>query len=482
MKEICPLYKVPTRNTIKNQIDKEYETTALKFSQFLSGIHYVTLTTDIWTQDMQNKSFIGVTIHYRQGIEMKSVCLDVVELTKSHTAEHISTTLQDILNKWSISKNKVVAILTDNGANMVKAVCDSFGKNRHVPCFAHTLNLVCENGINRTPNLSTLLEKVRNIVIWFKRSVSAADQLRKVQRDAGIKEGDIKKMILDIKTRWNSTFYMTERFLELAPLISTIIFDNINAPSMLSAIELDHLREVKKFLSPIETLTREISGDKYITLSKIIPMIACLTSIYQNSMYNDQLHSDVAKALKEQLLKEFDKRFGNAEKSFLLAVSTMLDPRFKNIHFRDILASANIITFLKTEVAKVEVEEVGDSSDGSSSPDVGKEKELDLWSHHKKLAHTQGSKKDGIGLKDEVSQYLSMPVRMLKDDPLVMWEEMRVTFPQLYKLACKYLPVVGTSVPCERLFSKAGLTASKSRNRLTGKRMSKLLFLQSINI
>lgn len=140
----------------------------------------------------------------------------------------------------------------------------------------------------------------------------AADQLRKAQNNSGIKEGNIKKVILDVKTRWNSTYYITERFLELAPLISTIIFDNINAPVMLSAIKLDYLRETNKILSPIEALTKEVSGEKYVTLSNIIPMIACLTSIYKNTMNDDKLHSDLAKTLKH----EIDKRFGSAEKSF----------------------------------------------------------------------------------------------------------------------------------------------------------------------
>lgn len=166
MKEICPLYKVSTRNTVKNHIDKEYEIAALRFLQTLiSDINYFTLTTDIWTADMQNKSFIGVTVQYVQGMEMKSACLDVLKLNQSHTAAYISSSLQNILNKWKISKDKIVAVVTDNGANIVRAVHDSFGKNRHLPCFAHILNLVCENGINKTPNLNALLEKVRNIVI-----------------------------------------------------------------------------------------------------------------------------------------------------------------------------------------------------------------------------------------------------------------------------------------------------------------------------
>jgi hypothetical protein len=45
------------------------------------------------------------------------------------------------------------------------------------------------------------------------------------------------------------------------------------------------------------------------------------------------------------------------------------------------------------------------------------------------------------------------------------------------ELATKYFCVVATSVPSERLFSKAGATATKSRNRLTGNKISKLLFL-----
>lgn len=68
--------------------------------------------------------------------------------------------------------------------------------------------------------------------------------------------------------------------------------------------------------------------------------------------------------------------------------------------------------------------------------------------------------------QDEVSQYISVPVRSLKEDPLELWEEMKGVYPNLYRMALECFSVVATSVPSERLFTKAGLTATKSRNKI----------------
>jgi len=64
---------------------------------------------------------------------------------------------------------------------------------------------------------------------------------------------------------------------------------------------------------------------------------------------------------------------------------------------------------------------------------------------------------------------------------MIEWENTKTIYPELYKLARKYLCISATSVPSERLFSKAGATVSQSRNRLLGSTLSKLLFLQSLD-
>lgn len=53
-------------------------------------------------------------------------------------------------------------------------------------------------------------------------------------------------------------------------------------------------------------------------------------------------------------------------------------------------------------------------------------------------------------------------------------------FPILYKQARMFLVVFASSVPYERLFSKAEATITKTRNRLSGKHLEKLLFLANI--
>lgn len=47
-----------------------------------------------------------------------------------------------------IQVENVNAIVTDNAANMVKEVSTVFGNKRHIPCFAHTINLAAQRSMD----------------------------------------------------------------------------------------------------------------------------------------------------------------------------------------------------------------------------------------------------------------------------------------------------------------------------------------------
>ena len=77
----------------------------------------------------------------------------------------------------------------------------------------------------------------------------------------------------------------------------------------------------------------------------------------------------------------------------------------------------------------------------------------------------------------EVQRYLAEANLGRNEDPLEYWGRQKGLYPNLYKLAVAFLSTPASSVPCERVFSKAGEVVSKKRNRLSPKTVEKILFL-----
>lgn len=78
---------------------------------------------------------------------------------------------------------------------------------------------------------------------------------------------------------------------------------------------------------------------------------------------------------------------------------------------------------------------------------------------------------------DEVNRYLADPPIDRNEDPLTYWRTHKTVYPNLYQVAKHFLCTPASSVPCERVFSKAGEIVSKKRNRLNPLTVEKLLFL-----
>lgn len=59
---------------------------------------------------------------------------DRQKLSDAHTAAHISEVLKESLKEFSIDQSNIMAVVTDNGANIVKAIHDTFGTPHTVLC------------------------------------------------------------------------------------------------------------------------------------------------------------------------------------------------------------------------------------------------------------------------------------------------------------------------------------------------------------
>ena len=109
-----------------------------------------------------------------------------------------------------------------------------------------------------------------------------------------------------------------------------------------------------------------------------------------------------------------------------------------------------------------------------------------LWSDHQEVIQDVWKKKkrryqqEDDDLDPEIKRYLSQPPGRLGDNPFAIWKEFSMGQTNLQKLAVQYLTIVGTSVPSERLFSKAKSIISSKRSQLKGERASKIVFLGSL--
>ncbi len=150
---------------------------------------------------------------------LKSVVLDTVRLVKSHITDNIAEEIRPVYNKWNIL-DKIHSVVTDNAAKMTAAIKQM--NVRHTPCFAHTLNLVVQDSINNTENVQKLKEKIKTIVNFLHHSVKASGKLMQVQEQH--KQPSKKKLIQDVETRWNSTHYMMERYIEHDHVTHTLCY------------------------------------------------------------------------------------------------------------------------------------------------------------------------------------------------------------------------------------------------------------------
>lgn len=71
-----------------------------------------------------------------------------------------------------------------------------------------------------------------------------------------------------------------------------------------------------------------MSGEKFVTPSKAIPIIKCLRALLDGIT----VASDLVSQLQYSLQTELGRRFENIQKVHLFSIATFLDPRFKKIH------------------------------------------------------------------------------------------------------------------------------------------------------
>lgn len=477
-----PTYELPSRFTISRiLIPAVYEKCKIKLKNKISNdVQTCCLTINSWSSINQESCF-AVMIHFLNSkFEPESCLLECSNLEGFDTKENVAQELQRIISNWCIDDTKIGLVISDN-CKIGDAITHRLGWE-HLNCLAQTFNLVITEGL-KIVEITEIITKVRVIVKYFKRCDTANETLLTFQRKSGIQTP--LELLKDCTTRWNSTFRMIKRFVELEKAIKNTVADlNTDFFETLILSEWTFLKELVQILSPFESC---FSGQKYVTASLVIPLIKGINSVLRKFLKKPFLELSIT--LLKTLTTSLNERFGDVENNTSLSVCTYLDPRFKHKGFSDEInaetAKATIIASL-TEIIARETENRKENDEETINNESEQEREkenpedLSIWDDlDNDIAATVRPKSSAHSTAAiEVQRYTEFSFAPRQSNPLEWWNENKYMFKYLPLLVRRELCNLATSDSCERLLSKTSSLLSERRSQLSDKNAKMIMFIE----
>ncbi|XP_021771708.1 zinc finger BED domain-containing protein RICESLEEPER 2-like [Chenopodium quinoa] len=132
------------------------------------------------------------------------------------------------------------------------------------------------------------------------------------------------KLWMDVPTRWNSTFLMLRRALDLLSALKMFGRIESNYHLVLTAHEWEIVEKMCDFLEPFYDITNLFSGSEYPTSNLYVANVCRIESLLVAASKGDD---PKLKEMADLMCCKFDKYW--SDYSVLLSFAAILDPRFK---------------------------------------------------------------------------------------------------------------------------------------------------------
>ncbi|CAB4496358.1 unnamed protein product [Rhizophagus irregularis] len=254
----------------------------------------------------------------------------------------------------SINNSEVIilGVTTDNASNNItflKAVESDLSQryiyydsnDKHVCCLAHVINLAArqvlitlkatDNDKSSNEEVGSLIVKLRILIKKIKASVQQVDKFKAQCKVANVPNLNV---ILDVRTRWNSTYDMLVRARKLKEPLNILSNSDSNLHSFtINEDEWINLLEIEELLKYFAKATKQICGEAYLTLSYVIPIYNILLNKLEDFWDTPNRFENGKEAAINAINKL--KIYYNKTDSTLYAVSLILDPRLKVEYMKD---------------------------------------------------------------------------------------------------------------------------------------------------
>ncbi|XP_021375193.1 zinc finger BED domain-containing protein 1-like [Mizuhopecten yessoensis] len=413
-------------------------------------------------------------------------------MSDSHTGENLAFSLKSTIAEWELERHgKGPTITTDNASNIVCGVKEA-NLSPHILCFAHTINLATQRGLHISQT-DRLLGKSRKIVFFFHRSTTASAILKNNQAKLELPQ---HKLIMDVQTRWNSSYDMLERYTEqqaaiFSTLLNKAVKKNLRDLVTLSDGDVENVETLIQVLKPLKTVSKLMYNERNPTVSLIHPLKETLLKQLEVLPGDNALVS----AVKTAIINDLRPRYTGPNILKYLHQCSALDPRFRSLPFLKenerheifhtlalhaaTLDSSQVV--VKSEPSKDDSETLTNTTETPALPVLdpslavtdgatAQPKDADLDEPVEKknkcaldelfgdvfVTSVEPPKSIYDRLEVEVQNYKAETVPSLDSSPLQWWRLREEKYPLLSKSVRQSLCVPATSVASERVFSTAG--------------------------
>lgn len=330
-----------------------------------------------------------------------------------------------------------------------------------------------ENAVKGDNRISHATGVCKKLVCHFSHSWKKRVTLEQAQKRLNL---PVHGLITECQTRWGSKLLMIDRILEQQKALAEVLSDDRNTRHLILGYQdLDVLESVSKALGPLLEFTDALSGEDYVSVSHLKPVLSLFNTTLLTPKEDD---TDLTKSLKKKMLEYMNSKYEDRDTQELLDAASFLDPRYKTQYISENSVLPIIKARLVSEMMTMELKNAPECIREEVPPPPTKKTKKSLASFFKSSTASATAPVDPTAAIDaELNSYLLSSTLDNEEDPLLWWKTHKINFPRLSNMARKYLCVPATSSPSERLFSTGGNIVSCERSCLKPEMVNKLVFL-----
>jgi len=338
-------------------------------------------------------------------------------------------------------------------------------------------------------NLKTIVKRIHGLCTYVCFSPQRRERFKAVVdfaqpnlRDVG---SNFTMLDIDVSTRWNSTFHMVQRAIELRRSCDHFCKENAEVNKFqLTDSEWNLASHMMRLLLPLSEATNILCASKYPSLNKALPIYVVLVKHLkqvQRGLYDQaqliQPASQIVTKIEQYLIDALEKP--------CYFCTMILDPTFKAAFWKKMETfivdhynyPVHHIIELFRETADAFMEKYYhkitlNASQPLTSTAAGS-KRPSFFSSELYETHDLPEQPDLI--QAEITQYLKEDLDLEGTDILMYWSKGRKSYPMLSEIARMFLSIPATSASSKRVFSKGRRIISWQQASLNPSSVEELL-------